>query len=72
MSAFLRTFIAMACLATLPSAAAEARNITGEDWGTTQSGEKVSRRDADPARQVVPAPKVGGPARGGEPRRQLE
>ena len=42
MGAFLRTVIAAACLAALPSAVAEARNITSEDWGTTQGGEKVS------------------------------
>ena len=42
MGALLRTFIAAACLAVLPSAGAEARNITSQDWGTTQSGEKAS------------------------------
>src|ERR1044072_9726202 len=42
MGAFLRTVIAMASLAVLPCGVADARNITGEDWGTTQSGEKVS------------------------------
>src|SRR6201996_310569 len=42
MGAFLRTVIAAACLAVLPSAVAAARNITSQDWGTTQSGEKVS------------------------------
>src|SRR5581483_5785720 len=31
-----------ACLAVLPSAVAAARNIASQDWGTTQSGEKVS------------------------------
>src|SRR4051812_48153926 len=42
MGALLRTFIAVASLAVLPSAVAEARNITSEEWGVTQSGEKVS------------------------------
>ena len=43
MSALLRTVIAMACLTALaPFGAANAANISGQDWGTTQSGEKVS------------------------------
>ena len=42
MGAPLRAFIAVVCLAVLPFGVANARNITGEDWGTTQSGEKVS------------------------------
>ena len=42
MDALLRTLIAVVCLAVLPFSAADARNITGENWGTAQSGEKVS------------------------------
>ena len=37
-----RLSVAMACLMVLSLGSAEARNITGEDWGTIQSGEKVS------------------------------
>ena len=42
MDTLLRTLIAVVCLAVLPFSAADARNITGENWGTAQSGEKVS------------------------------
>ena len=42
MDALLRTFIAVASLVVLPSAVAQARNISSQDWGTTQGGEKVS------------------------------
>jgi aldose 1-epimerase len=42
MGAHLRTFIVMAGLAMLSCGAAQARNITSQDWGTTQAGEKVS------------------------------
>ena len=42
MGGLLRAFIAVACLAGLPSGAADARNITSQDWGTSQGGEKVS------------------------------
>ncbi|HXB51728.1 MAG TPA: hypothetical protein VNU69_03130, partial [Rhizomicrobium sp.] len=41
MSAF-RIVTAVAALSLLTLGAAQARNISGEDWGTTQSGEKVS------------------------------
>ncbi|HEY2009412.1 MAG TPA: aldose epimerase family protein [Rhizomicrobium sp.] len=41
MSAF-RIAAVMACLCLVPLGAARAANITGEDWGTLQSGEKVS------------------------------
>jgi len=37
-----RLFIVAACVAVLSLGPARAANITGEDWGTTQSGEKVS------------------------------
>jgi len=37
-----RLFIVAACVAVLSLGTARAANITGEDWGTTQSGEKVS------------------------------
>ena len=37
-----RTLIAAACLIPLCPGTVEARNITGEDWGTTANGEKVS------------------------------
>ena len=42
MGALLRKFIAVVCLSGLPFGVAQARNITSEDWGTAQSGEKVS------------------------------
>src|ERR1700747_3421429 len=42
MSAAFRILIAATCLSVLSFGGAEARNITGEDWGTTQGGEKVS------------------------------
>src|SRR6478735_5315395 len=38
----LRTFIIASCLAMVSSGAASAANITSQDWGTTQGGEKVS------------------------------
>ena len=34
--------VATACLSILCFGGAQARNITGEDWGTTESGEKAS------------------------------
>ena len=34
--------IAMACFTALGVGAAQAQNITGEDWGITKNGEKVS------------------------------
>ena len=37
-----RVFIAAACLAAASVGGAQARNITGEDWGTAANGEKVS------------------------------
>jgi aldose 1-epimerase len=37
-----RAVIAAGCFAMLSSGAAQAANITAQDWGTTQSGEKVS------------------------------
>src|ERR1700754_4924623 len=42
MGALFRTFIVAASLVLLPSVAAQARNITSQDWGIPQSGEKVS------------------------------
>lgn len=42
MAGFLRTFIAAGCFALLSCGAANAQNITSQDWGRTQSGEKVS------------------------------
>jgi aldose 1-epimerase len=41
MSAF-RIAAVIACLSLVPLGAARAANITGEDWGTLQNGEKVS------------------------------
>ena len=41
MGRLFRTFFAVTCLSLLPWGAANAGNITGEDWGTTVSGEKV-------------------------------
>jgi aldose 1-epimerase len=38
----LRAFLVAGCFAMLSSGAAEAANITAQDWGTTQNGEKVS------------------------------
>src|SRR5882724_5332967 len=38
----LRLFAAAACLTLLGPGIAVARNITGQDWGTARSGEKVS------------------------------
>ena len=37
-----RLIIAAACLSWLSCGAAAAQNITGQDWGTTQDGKKVS------------------------------
>ncbi len=37
-----RVSIAAACFAILSFGGAQARNIAGEDWGTTESGERVS------------------------------
>ncbi len=41
MKTLLRAFLTAVCLA-LPAGAADAANITAQDWGTTRSGEKVS------------------------------
>ncbi|HEX4273157.1 MAG TPA: hypothetical protein VHZ32_17325, partial [Rhizomicrobium sp.] len=37
-----RIAAAAAILSALATGTAQARNISGEDWGTTQAGEKVS------------------------------
>src|ERR1700722_1764278 len=42
MHAAFRLSIAVACLSVLCVGGAQAANITGEDWGTLQSGEKAS------------------------------
>ena len=42
MSVAFRIAITAACLSVLSLGGAQAANITGEDWGTTQSGEKAS------------------------------
>jgi len=42
MSVAFRIAITAACLSVLSLGGAQARNITGEDWGTLQNGEKAS------------------------------